>query len=282
MSVHLQCQEYFNDPPPGYQTTQPQDDPLLHEYGWPGVAQGLMRVLTGHLILIGAIVLSIVAMIIAFSSQDPQDIQEAAMGASLTIFFVALFVGLASLISYYYVLSGKWRCALSSPERNNAKWLIFGCMVCVLLGPAVSILSSFFGDGGLDREARMDADGNLVLSLDSSTSIMQIAGGVIGLASMVCFVLFLRAVAVCFNNTTVQSLCTGFLIAVAVLIGFSVQSILLSSEGQIPIALVGLSGLGWLGCGVWYLLLIFMTRACIVQGLEKPRSPFDVREEATV
>lgn len=279
MAIRLQCEAYLKNPSQDQENEPAAEAPLRQEHGWPLVASGLMRVVAGHLIMVGASIATLVVIIFTLGTANPQKVQDAFHDDTTLLFLAVMGLGIASLIGYYYLLTGKWICAASSPERHNAKWFIFACMVCILLGPALSLSVTFFGAEGLAQEALFDDDGNLYLYLESPATLLQIAGAILGLVSTVCFVLFLHAVGACFRHQTVQALSLGFLIAVAVLGGFTLQELILNNQSRLDSELLRVVGICWAVCGVWYLALILLARSCILRGLANERSPLEAEVE---
>jgi hypothetical protein len=106
---------------------------------------------------------------------------------------------------------------------------------------------------------------------------MKIASGVIVLLAQVFFVLFLRSVALSFNDGFRARLAEMYLLFTGVLfaglVGFLVWPDVLAAG---PTLLLFLGG-GWALSGVCYLVLIVSTCACIHRNLAILRSPLAQR-----
>ena len=89
------------------------------------------------------------------------------------------------------------------------------------------------------------------------------------------FVLFLRAAALCFQNQACVWLVNLYLMYTCLLVGITVQSMLVMNKvvanPEILMALLG----GWLIWGLWYIVAIVSVRSMIIQGLSRVRSPLD-------
>src|SRR5262249_57290076 len=61
-----------------------------------------------------------------------------------TVLFGGMLVlGPVCLGSIAWIVRGKWLCLMSAPERYHAKWLMFGSILCILVGPTLNIASAF-------------------------------------------------------------------------------------------------------------------------------------------
>lgn len=277
MHISLQTSEYMSEESPDAFLDQ-RPDPLQMEHGWRTVASGLAKILIGHLIWIigvGAALTGIIVGFMMFLEEGGDNADTAALKPSMIIFYGVIFLWLCSIISFFTILSGKWRCAINAPERGGAKWLVFACMLCILLGPTISILTGLTSDDGLSKQVQVDRDGVAHLELGSPATIMQIVGIVLGLAGTFFFVMFLRAVAGCFENFGLQKLTEIYLVAAAILIGLTLQLLIFVKEIRLASMLLLFVGLGWLLLGLWYLFLIFATRTTIMHGIANLRSPLE-------
>jgi hypothetical protein len=253
-----------------------RDDPLREEFGWSEVATGLSRILLAYLVGVLGIGLGVGLLVAGALGRELKlfatNVRET---SELFVFFGTGIVVISGLISYGMILAAKRRCVLGAPERHGAKWLIFACILCLLLGPAISFLTSLSGEGSQNYKAmRNGKEGIAELQFTSAGSIAQLASFVVSTASEVFFILFLRAVARCFSNEFCTWFATLYLIFTCLLLGGTVQVVMLIRDSVTlhPQALIGL-GLAWLLNGVFYIVLILLTRVCIGNGLSKIRSP---------
>src|SRR5260370_21264952 len=176
--------------------------PLQSEFGWAEVGKGLTRILIGYAIAVVGTTFGVGVFVFAAMGQQTQAVPKGNQNSKLLIFMLGIGVlALTSLFSYGFILAGKWRCLMNAPERHAAKWLIFACMLCMVIGPVLNILFSLGGEGANNyKQLRQIREGAAVVRFDSVGSILQLVGTVLSLASSVLFVLFLRAVGCCFNN----------------------------------------------------------------------------------
>jgi len=259
-------------PPPLY----PGGDTARFEYGWLDVQSGFAKILQGYAVLIGGLgfcVFLIVASVMQISHVKPQ--ANIPVG-SLWLFYLG--IGLSTVIfpvGYGLIAVGKWRCLMNAPERFHCRWLMFACMACVLMGPALNLTSSFTGLQTAP-ELKGGPEGFKKVEFTTLGGALQLASAILALGSLVLFVLFLRGIARCFEDQAcirLNDLYLTFLAALAaasVHSGFNVMEIISTK----PIILAVL-GVGWLLAFVGYVFLIMNMRACIRNGLASMRAPLD-------
>jgi hypothetical protein len=244
------------------------------EYGWLDVQSGLVKILQGYAVLIGGlafcgflIVCSVVQIGHAARARLPV--------SSLWLFYLG--IGLPAVfvpLGYGMIAIGKWRCLMNAPERFHCRWLMFACMACLLMGPAINITASVTGLKTAP-ELKRGPEGFRQMKFTPLGAGMQIASGVISFGSLVLFVLFLRGIAKCFEAHARVSLTTLYLVFLAALVVASVYvGFRIDRYMNQPIVLVGL-GVGWLAVFLGYLFLIMVIRGCIAAGVAKMRSPLD-------
>jgi hypothetical protein len=257
------------------------------EYGWPGVRNGLHSILIGYLIIVG---MGILAALLAWYV-----IMTAMYGETVAAFLdlaMVLYAGLGILFllglsSLTFIVKGNIACLINAPERCGARWLMFSSTLCVIVGPALNFASGFVGarpkrpPAQVKLEAAAEVNQALRAYADSlkmrdARAYTGLVGDVSSLLSGVFFVLFLRAVARCFNDVGRMRIAEAYLIFGAVLFGLSVYLFLNPLQALAnPTLLLALGG-GWLLSVVWYLLLLISISFCIAEGLARRRSPLDV------
>jgi hypothetical protein len=163
---------------------------------------------------------------------------------------------------------------MNAPERRQAKWLMFTCILCMLVGPVLNGIFSVSGEGADNyRALKKGRDGVALIKFETVGPILQVVGAVIGLVSSVLFIFFLRAVASCFNSTVLVHGIHLYLLYLALLIGGTIQIAVRGEKALAKPEIVLMLGLGWLGLAVGYVLIIAATRSCIFNGLSRVRSP---------
>jgi hypothetical protein len=254
-------------------------DPLQVEYGWREVGKALTKILLGYFILVVGCMAGASLFVVALRGREleilpknpPKNLVE------VLIIFGSLLMGASAFISYGMIMVGKWRCLMSSPERRAAKWLMFTCMLCLLVGPVLNGIFSVTGAGADNyRALKKGRDGVADVKFEATGAILQLVGAALSLASTVLFVLFLRAVGSCFNSKTLVNGIHLYLLYVALLIGGTVQVSLNEGRALAKPDVVMALGLGWLGLALGYVLIIVATRICILTGLDRVRSPLAV------
>jgi hypothetical protein len=248
------------------------------EYGWLDVQSGLMKILQGYAVLIfglGFCALLIVASVV-------QIIQMPRVKIPLSALWLFYFgIGLPMVIAplgYGLIAIGKWRCLMNAPERFHCRWLMFGCMACLLMGPAINITSSVTGLQTAP-ELKRGPEGFRQMKFTQLGAGLQIASGIIAFGSLILFVLFLRGCAKCFENRARIWLTNLYLAFLVALIGASVYvGFRIDHYFNKPLVLIGL-GAGWLLVFLGYLVLILIIRSGIACGLQSVRSPLDAAQK---
>jgi len=273
MSTTLQTSTYLT------RAEAPTDpnDPLLTEYGWPEVGKGITRILIGYFVAvvgtaagIGVFLLAIYGHEMGLFAKGNKNTMELISTAGV------LLIGVTSLLSYSLILAGKWRCLMNAPERHAARWLIFSCMLCMVIGPVMNILTSLGGDGANNYKQLQHYKEGIHLTFNSVGSILQLLGTILSVVSTTLFILFLRAVGCCFRSRFLTSMIHLYLLFSALLIGVTAQLIFaLPRTLARPEVLLGLAA-GWLICVLGYVFLVFFTRVCIATGSSRIRSPLAV------
>lgn len=256
-----------------------QPDPTI---GLSELRRGLWLVVLGYLSMIALLVGAGLGLWLAFSeSAEASRSRAAAEDLEVYLFagcVVFLLLGLASIA---LVIRGKWVCLMHAPETFHAKWFMFGAIVCILTGPALNFGSSLIGEQAPNTARKSKAARVTAVmrrdyeeykkglpKFDSARSWTKLAGDIAGLLSTVFFVLFLRAVALCWGYQGRARFAELYLVFIAVLVAAIV--VLLRNPSYMihrPQLLLGLAS-GWLLSGVWYFFLIIGT----ISGLHAVRT----------
>jgi hypothetical protein len=258
-----------NAPAPLYPTGD-----VRNEYGWLDVQSGLVKILQGYAVMIGGLMFCAFLIVVSVLQIVRTENTRVPLGALWCFYFG---IGLPMVIfpfGYGLIAIGKWRCLMNAPERFHCRWLMFACMVCLLMGPAINITANFTGLQTAPALKRGPM-GFQQMKFTKLGAGMQIAGGVIGFGSLVLFVLFLRGIARCFQSEVRIRLADAYLAFLFALVGASAYAAYkIEQFAAKPLLLAGL-GAGWVLVFVGYLLLIMVIRGCIAQGRASMRSPLD-------
>jgi hypothetical protein len=256
--------------------------PEMIEFGWPAVRQGLHSILLGYLLSLGMALFAVaLALLAAFSVPQVQQAGEF-LDAAMLLYFgigVLFLMGLGSLA---LVIKGNVRCLVNAPERCGARWLMFASTLCVVVGPALNLVSALVlappKPAALTKRScpaeemvlALHRYGDSFLAQDTRAYV-ALTGGAASLLSGVFFVLFLRAVARCFDDTSRMRVTEFYLLFNGLLTAASVYCFLhpltLLANLHFAVALVG----AWVTSALGYLLLLLNTSACIFEGLARRR-----------
>lgn len=242
-------------------------DPII---GLPDLGKGLNTILKGYLLSLASVLTAVGVLwyLISLYGVGPLT-PKSSEQASTMLFAAALLLGLAGLGSVVLILRGKWLCLASAPEQYHAKWMMYLSIVCVLAGPALNLGAFLIGDSKATRRSHTQNHAAILLheiekyedgirQLDTR-GYVELAGQVIALLSTIFFVLFLRAVALCWGARTrvlfteLYLLFLGVLVAGVVL--FLWKPFFVLARPRLLLALGG----GWLFAGLWYFVLILST-----------------------
>lgn len=272
MAITLQTSQYCND---DFDQTPKEPDIVHMEHGWKSVASGLSMILMAHLLWFLGLMIAVGMIIYAyFLHLDPESSKEKVFTPDMFLFFGFMALGLCSLICFFWLLIGKWRCAVNASERNGAKWLMFGCIICMLLGPAISLTVTFMG-GVSSHEIVVEDDGTILVELTSAGAVMKISGAVIGLCEVIFFVLFIRSIGSVFDNSLLKSLAEFYLLFWGLLLLFTLQMAFSAHKMEEFSPLLLIIPIGGLILSVWYLFMIFAARSTILNSFAKRRSPLE-------
>jgi hypothetical protein len=268
------------DLPPGQQPTA----------GWEEVTKGLLGILAGYAVSIVSVA-AVVALVLSVVAEvgGPTALSAKQSGDAATVLYVgAGILFLTSLLSLALILRGQWRCLMNAPEHCGAKWLMFASMLCVVAGPTMGTLSGFATDAPtppVQAQARatkpkgpMPAPDRVkhyreAVATDNAAGYMRLASALVNLLSTVFFVLFLRGVALAFDDQLRTRIVEFYLLFFGLVVGASALVVVDPSWLiTLPEVLLLLAG-GWVLCFVGYFLLILNTCACISAGLARQRAP---------
>ncbi len=248
------------------------DAHLRCELGWSEVRRGLGLILRGYFVLIAAVLLVVGTIVVLFGMDDADRKRVPWQVKEVGLFLGVAALGLACLYGYGCIVVGHWRCLMNAPERRGAKWLMFACMTCILTGPALNIAA---GVGGFKRPPKIQRGLDDVKDTEftDNAAIMELAGAGTKLLGIVLFLLFLRAVADCFQDRVRVVLVELYLVLVGLLLAGTLFLFLARPKPPAQTLLTLALIVGWPTCFLGYLFLLAVARAGIRQGLGNLRSP---------
>lgn len=116
---------------------------IRSEGSWERVGGGLGKVLFGYgiftlgLLLAGACVVAAIEPLLAKKALKTKHIWLFYLGGGIQ--------GLASLAAWLTVINGQFECCMNVTERRGARWVIFFCLCCVVMGPLLKFTAWFGG-----------------------------------------------------------------------------------------------------------------------------------------
>ncbi len=260
----------------------------INTAGWSEICKGLYGILAGYLLIFGSMIAAVVLVfVVIFQAAPGRPHDEAVGGAFATLIIGAIVLVLMILGGYALIIRSQWRCLRNAPEHCGAKWWMFAAMLCIVAGPALGTTASLVTPVGPQAQAQLMNKAAAPMTFKealaeskkagATAAPMKIISSVIGLLSQVFFVLFLRSVALTFNDGFRARLAELYLLLTAGLF-MGLMGLILVPEYFMakPMLLLFLGG-GWALSGVWYFVLIISSCICIHSNVARLRSPIEQR-----
>ena len=249
--------------------------------GWSEVCKGLYGILCGYLLIFGSVIGAVVLAGVVIAQLAAAKNHSGADGVFSMIIVGVIVLSLLVLGGYGLIIRNQWRCLRNAPEHCGAKWWMFATMLCIVAGPALGAATSLAGG---NRPAQAAQNGKQAVPMTfrealaeskkagATAAPMKIVSSVIGLLSQIFFVLFLRSVAVSFNDGFRARFAEAYLLLTGALFA-GLVALIVAPETFLtkPILLLLLGG-GWAISAIWYLILIVSTCLCIQSNLVRLRS----------
>jgi hypothetical protein len=257
----------------GNTSRAPVDDPLKYELGWKDVASALGRILLGYLLLLACAILGVLLIVyvgLQVLMRNPNNGHD--LAALWTLLGGLGVMGLLGMGSYGLILTGKLQCALHAPDRFGCRWFMFACLTCMVFGPVLNIAISIGGQPANAELKKLQRNPSRQVSLPMPVLVTNVVGSVVSYAATILFVLFLRSVGKCFQNSVLTSLSELYLLAEAVLLAGTLYLVLSGLLFRMGIV-VGLGlGVGWFVLACWYFGLLLLARTAILTGVANLKS----------
>lgn len=253
-------------------------DPTI---GLEDLRKGLCSILIGYLVALAtAVAMGALIAYLILKVKAAENSREAWGDASTIMIAGSGAAFLAGLYSVSMIVRGKWLCLMRAPEQCNARWLMFGSILCLFVSPALNFGSYLIGESKAPpaRKDQKESGTEWVrrgideykegLMTRNTRGWIKLCGNGAGLLSSVLFVLFLRALALCWDNVVQARLAELHLMLMGLLAAGAIHLLLYPVKWVAhPQLLVALAG-GWLLCVVWYFVLIVIAIAGISHTLE--------------
>src|SRR5262245_34815760 len=123
---------------------------LRMETGWEDVGKGLSQILFGYLTLVLGIGIGVGLIVLSVGNMGHQPGRPPGRPSMASLWQLYIGLGVLSvvgLLSYLFILAGQFRCMLGAAERHGARWFMFACITCLLIGPGLNIASGIAGVG---------------------------------------------------------------------------------------------------------------------------------------
>ena len=227
----------------------------VNTVGWAEVCKGLYGILCGYLLILGSVIGAVVLAVTVIFQLAAARPQGGAGGVFSMIIVGCIVLVLLLLAGYGLIIRSQWRCLRNAPEHCGAKWWMFATMLCIVAGPALAAATSLAG--GNNGAAKVPLNGRAAApttlrealaesrKAGASAAPMKIVSSLIGLLSQLFFVLFLRSVALAFNDGFRARFAELYLLLTGVLFAGLVGLILAPEAFLAKPVLLLLMGGGW-------------------------------------
>jgi hypothetical protein len=237
---------------------------LRNEKAWNDVASGLGKVLLGYAVLILG---WMIAAGFFYGCYAPMLANKPLKIEHVWYFYIgAAALKVSGLFSWGLILAGQWRCLMSSPERMGARWVIFFCMTCVVMGPVLHMVAWF---GGLSTPIKWTGGPQAIQAVKLKFTLL---GLYVMCASLITaglyklsFWYYLQTVARCMDATKAWIAVWLFFAAVLGMSGATAwwYFVRLHPNQFVDLApwIVG----GWVGVAVYWVVMIVIVKIAIEQ-----------------
>jgi hypothetical protein len=253
---------------------------LRMEVGWSDVASGLSKVLFGYAVLFLGTVIGFGLVALSMYGLGEDVVKKGAKPSNASLWALYMGLGILSvigLISYCIIIGGQFRCMMGAAERNGARWFMFICIACIFLAPAFE-LASGISNWQAVSELKKNPHRLQDFQLNPLGQWLQLIGFSISMLYPLCFILFLRAVAVCLQADVHVILVNVFLVLAAALVAATGYVLYQHPPGgkPVPPEQALLLGAAWGVLLLLYASLIAVIRVCIHTVLSTVKSPLDM------
>jgi hypothetical protein len=246
---------------------------VLHsERSWDRVSSGLGKTLLGYVIgLVGLIVgLGVtITPLLQMMAHKPQKIEHVWM------FYIGLaIIKLSGLFAWGLIIGGQFQCLMSSPERHGAKWVIFFCLTCIVMGPALYFLAWFAGLS-VPINWQMGLAGVQKVRFNTFGLGMMIASAVCSVLYTLSFWYYLGVVAKCMRSKSailmvgMNSLVLGCATAFTAYLCFNLDHVM-----RQPM-LAAVAGGAWIIVELYWFAMIVVVKFAIDRTMKLVSNPFD-------
>ncbi len=234
---------------------------------WRQVRQGLILAAVGEALFLGLGLLGLSLLgrlnepAASLLVVEPEDVDALAW----------LLVSLGALLGYGLVLVGQFHCLRYAPQGHGAKDLQFACLLCSLLPPACFAVAHYLGGQATYAALGRSFGGLARLDLLATGTLLQFAGVLTGLLSVLLFTGFARAVVRCLDDSDSGRAGGLYFWFVAFLLGGSV-GVFLEARRTFRQEALPLLALAWLLCLLWHTHVLHHASRRVARALRKQNS----------
>lgn len=237
---------------------------LRKEQAWADVAGGLGKVLFGYLALVIGWLTAGAFFYAAFApllNHKPMKITH------LWYFYIGIAtLNISGLLSWGLILAGQWRCLMSSAERRGARWIMFFCMTCVVMGPVLHFLA---WTGGLSTPVKWGGGPQAFHEMKIKFTLLGIylmsASLVTSGLYKLSFWYYLQTVAGCMEAPKASAFVRLFLVLTAAMAGFTGWWFFGNLHANLSNDLVKWVVLGWVALSFYWVAMIVVVKVAIEQ-----------------
>ncbi len=245
---------------------------LRNERSWIDVGSGLGKVLLGYAALIVGWLIAasfFYACYVPVMNHKPFKIEH------MWYFYLGIAIlKVTGLLSWGMILAGQWRCLMSSSERKGARWIIFFCMTCVVMGPVLHLLAWF---GGLSTPIKWTGGPAAMVGVKlkfTMTGLYLMCASLItsGLYK-VSFWYYLQTVASCMGARKAWLFVAAFMAVVLGMAGVTGWWAFGNLHHNLFAKLVPWIAVGWVAVSVYWVLMIVVVKFAVEQTMSLVHDP---------
>jgi len=233
---------------------------------WDEVRLGLTLISLGYVCLFVLVVPGLVLVRLANSGGPPDS--PFGLGPDTATGLGWILASLGAFVGYLFVLAGQWRCLTNAPQGHGSKEFAYACLLSSLLAPACLGTAHFLGATENYEVFKRGLAGIVDLDLFHGAGLVQFAGVILGLLSLILFSGFLRGVARCHGNEDRVRGVACFVWFVLFLVGGTIGFFLHARSTAVQDAWSALA-ISWGLCFFWNLLLLVGTNRAIARALHR-------------
>jgi len=243
---------------------------LRCEGSWSEVSSGLTKVLLGYLVFAFGLMLAgacISGSVLPLMNKKMLKVEH------IWMFYIGgAVLKIATLTAWGMVISGQFRCLMSSTERHGARWVIFFCLTCVVMSPVLHWAAWI---GGLASPIRwnLGPEGFQRVRFSMLGLYLLAASAISSGLYLLSFWYYLGTVARCLEAPRAGLMVGMFTLIVGPAIGGTAYLMFSNVDRQRFELVAAVTAAFWLAVPVYWFLMVVVVKRTIDQTLGLVKDP---------